>query len=81
MMIKDKFFLFLIENVCCDPYLNRLVETIQMMGHSICFYAEVTKIILVITKYSHLSRALSNPLSYFFGYKTEFFPSKTIPKI
>ena len=27
------------------PHLNRLVETVQMRGHSICFYAELTKII------------------------------------
>ena len=27
------------------PHLNHLVETVQMMGHNICFYAELTKII------------------------------------
>ena len=27
------------------PHLNRLVETVQMRGHNICFYTEVTKII------------------------------------
>ena len=28
------------------PHLNRLIETVQMRGHNICFYAEFTKIIL-----------------------------------
>ena len=27
------------------PHLNRLVETVQLSGHDICFYAELTKII------------------------------------
>ena len=27
------------------PHLNRLVETVQMRGHNICFYAELTKFI------------------------------------
>ena len=27
------------------PHLNRLIETVQMMGHNICFYTELTKII------------------------------------
>ena len=27
------------------PHLNRLIETVQMKGHNICFYAELTKII------------------------------------
>ena len=27
------------------PHLNRLVETVQMRGHNICFYAELTKTI------------------------------------
>ena len=27
------------------PHLNRLNETIQMRGHNICLYAELTKII------------------------------------
>ena len=27
------------------PHLNRLVETVQMKGHNICFYAELTIII------------------------------------
>ena len=27
------------------PHLNRLDKTVQMRGHNICFYAELTKII------------------------------------
>ena len=27
------------------PHLNRLGETVQIRGHNICFYAELTKII------------------------------------
>ena len=27
------------------PHLNRLVEKVQMKGHNICFYAELTKIV------------------------------------
>ena len=27
------------------PHLNHLVETVQMRGHNICFYAKLTKII------------------------------------
>ena len=27
------------------PHLNRLVETVQMRGHNICFSAELTEII------------------------------------
>ena len=27
------------------PHLNRLVETAQMRGENICFYAELTKLI------------------------------------
>ena len=39
--------IFLTETVCCDPSseLSLLVETVQMKGHNIWFYAEFTKII------------------------------------
>ena len=37
--------IFLIETICCDPHLNRLVKTVEMRGHNICLYAELTKII------------------------------------
>ena len=38
--------------------MSRLDETVQMRGHNIRLYAEVTKISLIITQYSLLSRAL-----------------------
>ena len=40
------------------PHLNRLIETVQMSGHNICFMQNVQKLSLIITKYSLLSRAL-----------------------
>ena len=40
------------------PYLNCLENTVQMRGHNVCIYAELTKI---IPKYHRiLSRALLN---------------------
>ena len=43
------------------PHLNCLVETVQMRGHNICFYAELTKIVLNYHQiYSFLSRALKH---------------------
>ena len=33
-------FLFLNKTICGDPHLNRLVATVQMKDHNICFYAE-----------------------------------------
>ena len=35
MIIEGNFFLFLIETICCDPHLNRLIERVQMRGHKI----------------------------------------------
>ena len=40
------------------PHLSRLVETVQMSGHNICFYAVLIELSLIITKYSLLRRAL-----------------------
>ena len=40
------------------PHLNRLVKTVQKKVPNICFYAELTKLSLIINKYSLLSRAL-----------------------
>ena len=47
--------IFLSKLYVVTPHLNRLVETVQMRGHKICFYEELTKI---ITKYALLSTAL-----------------------
>ena len=45
------FFLFLNKNICFEPSLERLKETILMMGHNIRFKGEIYKI---ITKLSPL---------------------------
>ena len=49
------------------PHLNRLVETVQMRGHNICFYAELTK---VIPNY-HQILLLSRALKYILGKKLD----------
>ena len=36
-------FLILIETISLTPHLNHLAEMVQMRGHSMCFYAELTK--------------------------------------
>ena len=36
------FRYFLLEPYVVTPHLNRLVETVQMRGHNICFNAELT---------------------------------------
>ena len=51
----DNFSYFSSKPYAVTPYLNRLVETVQMRGHSICFYVELS---LIIINYS-LPRALS----------------------
>ena len=45
MITEGQFLLFLIETTCCDPSSERLDETLQMRGHSICFYAQLIKIV------------------------------------
>ena len=37
MIIEDKFSYFSMKPYVVTPYLNRLVETVQMRGHIICF--------------------------------------------
>ena len=39
------FLIFLLKPYVVTPHLNRLNETVQMRGHNIRFYAELTKII------------------------------------
>ena len=53
-----------------NSHESHLIETILMSGHNISFNLEILKVIPKLFL-----------LPYFFGYKTEFFPSKTIPKI
>ena len=45
MIIEGYFFYFSLKPYDVTPHLNRLIETVQMRGHNICFYAELTKII------------------------------------
>ena len=47
MIIMGYLFLFLFETICCDPSS----ETVQVSGHNVCFYAELTKSIL---NYHHI---------------------------
>ena len=58
LVYDDNFSNFSSKLYVVTPHLNRLIETVQLKGHNICFYAELTKIIPIITKYSLLSRAL-----------------------
>ena len=44
-MQRDNFSYFSLKPYVVTPHLNRLDETVQMRGHTICFYAEFTKII------------------------------------
>ena len=45
MITRDDFSYFSLKSYVVTPHLNCLVKTVQMMGHNICFYAELTKII------------------------------------
>ena len=45
MIIEDNLSYFSLKPYVVTPHLNRLIETIQMRGHNIYFYAELTKII------------------------------------
>ena len=43
------FLLFLNENICCDPHLNRLIKTVLMKGYNICFDGDTWKIVLELS--------------------------------
>ena len=45
MIIRDNFCHFCIKTYVVTPHLNRLDETVQMMGHNICLQREIRKII------------------------------------
>ena len=40
---RNHFSYFSSKPYVLTPHLNRLVETVQMRGQNICFYAELTK--------------------------------------
>ena len=44
-IIEGYFSCFILKPYVVTPCLNHLDETVQMRGHNICFYAELTKII------------------------------------
>ena len=58
MIIEDIFSYFSLKQYVVTPHLKHLKEMVQMRGHDICFYAELPKLSLFITKYSLLSKAL-----------------------
>ena len=45
MITEGYFFLYSLKPYVVTSHLNRLIETVQKMGHNICFCAELTKII------------------------------------
>ena len=45
MILEGYFFYFLLKPYVVTPHLNCLIETVQMSGHNLCFYAGLTKII------------------------------------
>ena len=44
MITEDNFSYFSLKLYVVTPHLNRLNETVQMRGHKVCFYTELTKI-------------------------------------
>ena len=44
-VLDDNFFYFSSKPYVVTPYLNRLIETVQIRGYNKCFHAELTKII------------------------------------
>ena len=60
------FSYFSLEPYVVTPHLNRLIETVQMRGHNICFYVESTKIIPYYHKI--LPRIYSSEVFYVKGH-------------
>ena len=57
MIMRDNFSYFSLKPYVVTPHLKGLIETVQMRGNKICFYAELTKITPVL-KFSLLCRAM-----------------------
>ena len=51
MIIRDNFSYFSLKVYIVTPHLNRLDKTVQLRGHNIHFYAQLTKI---IPNYHHI---------------------------
>ena len=45
LIFDDTFSYFSLKPYVVTPHLNHLIEMVQMRGHNIYFYAELTKII------------------------------------
>ena len=45
-VVDDNFSYFSSKPYVVNPNLNRLIKTAQMKGYNICFYEELTKLIL-----------------------------------
>ena len=45
MIIEDSFSYFSLKPYDVTPHLNCLNKMVQMRGHNVCFYAELTYII------------------------------------
>ena len=58
MIIEDIFSYSSFKPYVVVPYLNHLDETVQMRGHNIWFYAELTNIIPNYHQIPPFSRAL-----------------------
>ena len=56
--IEDNLSYISLKPYVVTTHLNCLDETVKMRGHNMFFYAELTKLSLIIIKYSLLSKAL-----------------------
>ena len=53
MMVNGYFFYFSLKPYVVNPHLNHFIEMVEMRGHNLCLYAELTKLSLIITKYMY----------------------------
>ena len=56
LIISDSFCKFCLKTYVVTRHLNRLEETVQMRGHNVWFYAELTKITSSTPSYLELCR-------------------------
>ena len=52
------------ETICCDPSSDHLVKMVQIRGHNICFYTELTK---MIPNYPHILPLISSSVKVQYG--------------
>ena len=58
VIIKGNFCYFSLKPHTVTPYLNPIIEMVQMSGHFICYYVELTKNIRLYHQILPLSRVL-----------------------